>query len=70
MKTCVDSSADLISTAKVSASHCKCTQGLAKRSRKYTHVFKSHPFTIPFGQGLTLDFAFSKTDVLLKTEFV
>ena len=64
MKTCVASSADLI------ASQRKCTQGLAKRSRKYTHAFESNPLTSAFGQGLTLDFAFSKTHVSQKTKFV
>ena len=37
-KTCVHVRANLIST-KESASHCKSTQGLAKRSRKETQVF-------------------------------
>ena len=50
-KTCVDLRANLISN-KVSASQRKCTQALAKRSCKLTHVFNLRQLTSPFGQGL------------------
>ena len=46
-------SANLIST-KVSTSHRKCTQALAKRSRKLTQVFNLRQLASPFGQGLRI----------------
>ena len=49
--TCVQ----IWSSTKVSASHRRrCTQALAKRSRRLTQVFKLHQLASPFGQGFTL----------------
>ena len=52
-KTCVDLLANLISTkvSQVIASQRKCTQALAKRSRKLTQAFNLRLLESPFGQG-------------------